>query len=686
MKFQAIIFSRIFYLCLLSILSINSYAQSPTSVSVSTVDTECGVSTGSITLTPTSGTGTYSYLWDDGSTGASITNLAMGDYTCTVTKDGVTEVVEASIYRPWDIERFEIGDTTLSIIGNSVTVNPNIPYTTTQLADQRTHCYDKTPIDIENQTGSIFAKFASTHPNFPNQIANPNTSAPPVFYIELFESKDLSNHVRIPVFFTDANLRVLVGGNSFIKVYGDKGVKGLNPMSYTGVNYTDGNEFEVRFLGNHQIEVYLEKILIYSATLPQRLTNEYVATVGFNDRINLDRRIAYDLKTSFCASMPVVKTTINQNSKFAATGSIVLSPVDVNYIDNNYSYQWSTGATKNGVSNLTKGNYTVTISNATGGNKVQTYEILDKLTLEKVDPVNSILKIVDNHVTCDPALPMQSMSDYRTHAYDPTVVIDAVQGGGSMKFRVSAEHPAFPNQHSNDDVYNNYNAIHAIRLQEAVSPLPAPTFFLDYPFQIVFGSQGRVFTSNRAFDWAAHHRQYIPNFHYPKGGFDVELRFTGSKVVEIYMNDLLVATRTLVEPLNNYHLIVGFNDAASLQRRIAYDMTTTFESIAPTVYTELKDKLDASYYPIIGASNTVYFHYKEDYRAGNLTFNVYKDDRSILSSGVTLKNVDLSNTSAKRYGTNRYKLELPALDPAKFYLLEVTNEKGEKQFLRFKRI
>jgi len=93
---------------------------------------------------------------------------------------------------------------------------------------------------------------------------------------------------------------------------------------------------------------------------------------------------------------------------------------------------------------------------------------------------------------------MQPMSDYRTHAYDPTIIIDAAQGGGSMKFRVSAEHPAFPNQHSNTD---NYNAAYAIRLQEAVSPLPVPSFFLDYPFQIVFGTQGKVFTSNRAFDW-----------------------------------------------------------------------------------------------------------------------------------------------------------------------------------------
>ena len=673
MKFQAIIFSKIFYLCLLSILSINSYAQNPTFVSVSTVDTECGVSTGSITLTPTPGPGTYSYLWDDGSTGASITNLAMGSYTCTVTKDGVTEVVEASIYRPWDIERFEIGDTTLSIIGNSVTVNPNIPISAF-LVDQRTHCYDKTPIDIEVQTGSIFAKFASTHPNFPNQITNPNPSAPPVFYVALFETKDLSNRVRIPIFILNANLRVNTGGHTPARINFDKGVKDVGVATQTGFNYTDGDEFEIRFLGSHQVEAYLEGVLIGSGTLPKRTTNEYVAVIGFNDNPALNRRIAYDLKTSFCASMPVVKTTINQNSKFAATGSIALSPVDVNYIDNNYSYQWSTGSTNNTISNLVKGNYTVTISNTTGGNKVQTYEILDKLSLTKADPVNSILKIVDNHVTCDPALPMQSISDYRTHAYDPTVVIDAVQGGGSVKFRVSAEHPAFPNQHSNTD---NYNAAYVIRLQEATSPLPVPSFFFDYPFQILFASDGQVLTVNRQYNWNSSNHQYIPNFHYPKGGFDVELRFTGNKVVEIYMNDLLVATRTLVEPIDNYHLMVGFSDDASRQRRIAYNMTTTFGSTPIVGYAELKNKLDGGYIQLEDNSLRIKFNqeYGVDGSGETINYKIYKWDRT-----------SYSGTFNANYGVNWQTLDLSSfnLNDGEHYTIEFEANKKEKYILRFK--
>ena len=50
------------------------------------VNTDCiDGSTGSITLTPSGGTGPYTYLWDDSSTASSITSQPAGTYSCIVT-------------------------------------------------------------------------------------------------------------------------------------------------------------------------------------------------------------------------------------------------------------------------------------------------------------------------------------------------------------------------------------------------------------------------------------------------------------------------------------------------------------------------------------------------------------------------------------------------------------------------
>ncbi|BDS15409.1 hypothetical protein [Aureispira anguillae] len=655
-------------LILFSILmASSSYGQL---VSISTVDTDCGASTGSISLTPTQ-TGTYSYLWETGASSSSISNLGMGTYRCTVTKDVVVEVIEVSIYRPWDLERFEPNDNTLSIVGNSVTVNPSLGYT--GLADQRTHCYDKTPIDIATQTGSVFAKFGKSHPNFPEQISNPDPAAPPKFYLELFETKNLSNPIRIPLWVHDANLKVVTGGFIPEKIYGQRGLRKIAGGDYTGHDYTDGDEFEIRFLGNHQIEVYLEENLIYSATLEQRSTNEYVAAVGFKDMAHLDRRIAYGLRSSFCATMPVIKTVMTNNNKYGATSSIELMPVDLAYVNNVYSYQWSTGATDQIITNLQKGTYTVTMTNATGGTKVASYEIYDKLALEKADPTASILKIVDNSVTCDPALPMQSISDYRTHAYDPTIPIDVVQGGGSVKFRVGAEHPNFPNQHSNTA---DANAVFGIRLQAATSPLPVPTFFLDYPFQLMFHLDGRASLSDRAFSWAGAGYDFIPEVYYPKGGYEVELRFTGNKVVEVYMGDQLVATKTLTEAIDKYYLMVGFSDAADRQRRIVYDVRTTFKSTVPVSYAEL----------ILGG-NTGYFQLTDDY----LRFRL-KQEYGVETGGETIaykiypwnRQNPISSSFVLNHGYNNLDLDVSGLAADSYYTLEFKANKKETYILKFK--
>ena len=102
-------------------------------------------------------------------------------------------------------------------------------------------------------------------------------------------------------------------------------------------------------------------------------------------------------------------------------------------------------------------------------------------------------------------------------------------------------------------------------------------------------------------------------------------------------------------------------------------------------YTELKEYLDATYY--IVSDKKVYFQYREEYQKGTLDYQVYDRKRTLINNGLVLRNVDLpSQLGQKRYGTNRFILDLAGANLAKgrFYILEVESEKGEILKLRFK--
>ncbi|HEX2899720.1 MAG TPA: T9SS type A sorting domain-containing protein, partial [Bacteroidia bacterium] len=61
-------------------------------------ESNVGALNGSIALTPSGGTPTYTYLWSNGQTGQTATGLAGGVYTCTVTDaNGCTTVVTATV-------------------------------------------------------------------------------------------------------------------------------------------------------------------------------------------------------------------------------------------------------------------------------------------------------------------------------------------------------------------------------------------------------------------------------------------------------------------------------------------------------------------------------------------------------------------------------------------------------------
>ena len=68
------------------------------SLSTSQTNVSCnGASTGSINLTASNGSGSYSYLWSNGSTSEDLSSLAAGTYSVTVTDNTCSNTATASV-------------------------------------------------------------------------------------------------------------------------------------------------------------------------------------------------------------------------------------------------------------------------------------------------------------------------------------------------------------------------------------------------------------------------------------------------------------------------------------------------------------------------------------------------------------------------------------------------------------
>jgi len=119
------------------ILSPLIQAATPLSVSIAKTDqTSCSAPNGTATATAAGGTSPYTYLWSNGATSASISNLSAGSYSVTVTDNAAgTATASATISGPAAISGTASSITSPSCIGSlngSVVITPSggtAPYT-----------------------------------------------------------------------------------------------------------------------------------------------------------------------------------------------------------------------------------------------------------------------------------------------------------------------------------------------------------------------------------------------------------------------------------------------------------------------------------------------------------------------------------------------------------------------------
>jgi len=103
------------------------------------------------------------------------------------------------------------------------------------------------------------------------------------------------------------------------------------------------------------------------------------------------------------------------------------------------------------------------------------------------------------------------------------------------------------------------------------------------------------------------------------------------------------------------------------------EVIITLINVPVASYAHLKKTLDGSFYQVV--TSDLKFIFNEEYKDGNLTFSVLDTKRSVI----------LSNTNQiKKYGDNRYAIDVSSLVVGSFYTLEVKSDKNEVFLLKFK--
>jgi hypothetical protein len=131
----------------------------------------------------------------------------------------------------------------------------------------------------------------------------------------------------------------------------------------------------------------------------------------------------------------------------------------------------------------------------------------------------------------------------------------------------------------------------------------------------------------------------------------------------------------------------GQNVFASPPTSQVFTVTTSYKgcpfsyqvsvNVITPVYAVLKRNVDAGFYRV-NVNNTLYFKYDEEYKGNSpLNYKIYLPNHTVLPC-VT--------PPASSYGDNRYSINLPACAGPNnlYYVLEITNEKNELFYLKFK--
>jgi hypothetical protein len=136
-----------------------------------------------------------------------------------------------------------------------------------------------------------------------------------------------------------------------------------------------------------------------------------------------------------------------------------------------------------------------------------------------------------------------------------------------------------------------------------------------------------------------------------------------------------------IAPLTSTTYTLNVTDANNCK---ASDMVLVINLVDNISYIVPKKTINAGYQ--LPKNNKVYFKFEEEYKAGTLSYKILDYAPTTANTQPATMACPLSGSAAKSLGDNRYYIDINScgLITSKFYLVEITNDKNEKFYFKFK--
>ncbi len=290
-------------------------------LTTSVTNTTCGELNGSATASATSGAGGYTYLWSNGSMGATISNLAAGSYTVTV-----TDTAGCS-----DMETVTIGGS----------ANPQI-----SLNASNTTCGENNGSIMLNV---IVTGVAPLSYNWDNgaTTASLNNLPAGTYAVTVTDATGCT---------VSASTTVLGSSNPVITLATSNTTCGDSNGTATA-NVTGGSGSYTYSWSNGAV----------GSTVSNLVSGNYTLTVTDTAGCTSETAFSISSSDSPIINLSSVNTTCGDNNGVATA--------NVSGGTGTYTYSWSNGAATSSITNLSSGTYTVTVTDTAGCQAVSTVSI-----------------------------------------------------------------------------------------------------------------------------------------------------------------------------------------------------------------------------------------------------------------------------------------------------------------------